>query len=522
MIRSTTAIVDMVDDPTDAESCCSSSLSTHSMHMRAALKDCSELMKRLRELLHLKSTDLRYKLDAQDIEHLSLMHNKHHIQQLFQSASLSSENIEQERELGLRSLHEKLPELDVVHVDENGWYREKDSSIPLTPYDFKQRYCVRNVPCIIRGFDELHFKNVSLNWKKAETTITDETSNESRINTSWFETYVGEDTMVPVRIDGRKTALDEDGRAEECTTKLVRLKDWIASCQQQSRNHEEVSREYLKDWHLVQLLQSKQSSCDIPLYKTPEYFERDILNNFLERYSDGGDYTFVYWGPSGSITRLHSDVLHSFSWSYNVTGSKKWTFYIPNSNSGNSNNSADNTSRSFEVIQNTGETIFVSSKIKHEVVNLVETLSINHNWITSANIDNTWQCICCEIEAIEGEIKEWGIVPLDDFEARENMLRGCIGLDVTTFFLMILLEVSEILVLVLPLIDEMTEIDNEIYEPVRSMYSLVKVLDEVSNLKEAKSFQRLEAVLGSKARAIEADALATFVVDLSDVLKVHL
>jgi hypothetical protein len=518
----------VVDDPTtDGESCCSYSLSTHSLHMRSALKDCSELMERLREWLHLKSTDdICYKLVAQDIEQLSLMNNKHHIQQLFHSAWLASGKTEQEREVGLRSLHEKLPELDIVHVDENGWYREGDednvSNIRLTPSDFKQKYCFRNVPCIIRGFDELHFKNVSLNWKKTETTITDPTSSESRINTSWFERYVGEDTIVPVRIDGTKTELDEDGRAEECTTKMMSLKDWIASCQQQSRNQEEVSREYLKDWHLVQFLQSKQSSDDdvssaIPLYKTPEYFERDILNNFLEKYSDGGDYKFCYWGPSGSITRLHSDVLHSFSWSYNVIGSKKWTFYIPNSISGSSNNSDDNTSRSVEVIQNTGETIFVSSKIKHEVVNLVETLSINHNWITSANIDNTWQCICSEIEAIEGEINEWGIVPVDDFEARENMLRGCIGLDVTTFFLMILLEVSEILVLVLPLIDEMTENDSEIYDSVRSIYSLVKVLGEVSNCKEAA--QRLEAVLGSKTRAVQADGLATFVMDLSDVLK---
>ena len=516
----------MVDHPTDG----SSLLSTHSLHIRAALDDCSELMERLRELLHL---DLRDKLDddddddgdAQAIEQQLSLNNKHHlIQHLFHSAWIASDTIEQERELGLRSLHEKL-DLDIVNVDKNGWHAEGDnasSSIRLTPSDFKQKYCVGNVPCIIRGFDKVHFKDVSLNWRKTADTTT--AANESRINTSWFERYVGGDTMVPIRIEGKKNELDEDGRAEECKTKMMSLKDWIASCHQrretvQQHNEEEVSREYLKDWHLVQLLQSKQSddddSCPAPLYKTPEYFERDILNNFLEKYSDFGDYKFAYWGPSGSRTRLHSDVLHSFSWSYNVSGTKKWTFYISNSD--------NNTRRSFEVIQNTGETIFVSSKIKHEVVNLVETLSINHNWITSANIDNTWQCICSEIEAVEGEIKEWGVVPVDDFDARENMLRGCIGLDVTSFFMMILLEVSELLVLVLSsFIDEMTENDSDIHDSVRSIYYLVKVIGKVSTCKEAKSTQRLQAVLGSKTRAIQANGLATFVVSLCDVLKTPL
>lgn len=507
-----------VDQSADEESICSSSLSTHSQHMRAALNDCSKLVERLHELLHLKSTDPSC---AQAKGQLSLnMEHRKHVQQLFHSAWLSSDNIGQERELGLRRLHE-TSELDVLHVDNNGWHRDGDkSSIPLTSSDFKREYCLRNVPCIIRGFDELEFKDISLKWRKSDTTSTDATlGNKSRINTAWFERCVGEDTMVPVRIDG-KNELDEDGRAEECETIMMSLKDWI---QQSNEGGEEVSREYLKDWHLVQLLQSRKADDEdvsraLPLYKTPEYFERDLLNNFLAKYSDGGDYKFVYWGPSGSITRLHSDVLHSFSWSYNVTGSKKWTFYIPNTNS-ESGSSDENADRSFDVIQNKGETIFVSSQIKHEVVNLVETLSINHNWITSANIDNTWQCICSEINAIEREIKEWEVIPEDDFEARENMLRGCIGLDVTTFFFMILVEVSELFVQVFSDIDEKFEIDNQImHDHAVSICNLVKVLGEVSTSEEAKTAQRLQAVLGSTSKANQAGSLAAFVLSLIDSL----
>jgi hypothetical protein len=476
------------------------------MHMRSALCDCIEQVERLRGLLNLR--------DAQDVK-------------LFQSACVATDNIEQEREIGLRRVHEKLSRsfgggdeddlimcpIDVVRVDKNGWYREGNGAcnISSTYSNFKKEYCFRNVPCIIRGLDEINFEDISLNWKRKNTDTTDATRGESRINTSWFETYVGEDTMVPVRID-RDNGLDKDGRAEECTTKMMRLKDWITSCRRK-RIQGEICREYLKDWHLLQLLRSKQpADAAAPLYKTPQFFERDLLNNFLERYSDC-DFKFVYWGPSGSITRLHSDVLHSFSFSYNVTGAKRWTFYIPNSPSD------VKTTRSFDVIQKEGETMFVPSMWMHEVVNLVETLSINHNWITSANIDNTWQCISNEIKAIDSEIRAWGTVPSDDFEAREMMLRGCAGLDVTTFFLMILLEVSELLVQVLGSANDVTVDSNDNHDSMRSICYLVKVLRDVSSCQEAKAAERLQAVLGSKTRAIQAQECASFVVDLVTILK---
>jgi len=32
-------------------------------------------------------------------------------------------------------------------------------------YQFKQKFCIRNVPCIIRGLDNLHFADVSTHWR---------------------------------------------------------------------------------------------------------------------------------------------------------------------------------------------------------------------------------------------------------------------------------------------------------------------------------------------------------------------
>ena len=40
----------------------------------------------------------------------------------------------------------------------------------------------------------------------------------------------------------------------------------------------------------------------------------------------------------------------------------------------------------FEIIQNSGETVFVPSGWHHQVYNLVDTISINHNWFNGCNI----------------------------------------------------------------------------------------------------------------------------------------
>ena len=42
--------------------------------------------------------------------------------------------------------------------------------------------------------------------------------------------------------------------------------------------------------------------------------------------------------------------------------------------------------RSYEVIQETGDVIFVPSGWHHQVHNLEDTISINHNWFNGANV----------------------------------------------------------------------------------------------------------------------------------------
>ena len=49
---------------------------------------------------------------------------------------------------------------------------------------------------------------------------------------------------------------------------------------------------------------------------------------------------------------------------------------------------ANQVERSYEVLQETGDVIFVPSGWHHQVHNLEDTISINHNWFNGANIGN--------------------------------------------------------------------------------------------------------------------------------------
>lgn len=528
-----------------------SSLSSHTVQLRKAFQDCSDGIERLRQA-------------CSDGRRLPFFDSN--TSELIRSAWVAAERYQDERRDGINDVSRRLhtfngsdsASIEVINVNDDDLLsleatRDSDMFIhnckeatQIKPRQFKQRYCARNVPCIIQGLSESDFSYVSSNWR----------SQNNHINVEWFRKYVGVNTKVPVRIDGRESnsrtnndqsgnELDSDGRATECDTVEMTLCEWIQYCQQdKQRSLHDVSKEeerqpielgstgYLKDWHLLQLLSSEHiSECvktplfndSSALYSVPSIFERDLLNKFLTQYTRG-DYKFVYWGPRESRTNLHSDVLHSFSWSYNVVGKKRWTFYVPDDNvEGNTKDA-----KSFELIQETGETIFVPSKWKHEVVNLVETLSINHNWITSSNIDLTYECLLTEISSIEKEIKEWGIVSDDDYETRENMLRGCVGLDVSMMVLMVLMELTELLVDIFSVRESAGPTQSVLYndamwESFYSIFRLRSVLEDMIFTNSARDYvkvvQRLAATLDSRAMASKITRLAEFCLELSAMLQ---
>ncbi|XP_075444133.1 2-oxoglutarate and iron-dependent oxygenase JMJD4 isoform X2 [Ascaphus truei] len=177
---------------------------------------------------------------------------------------------------------------------------------------------------------------------------------------------------------------------------------------------------YLKDWHM------KRDFPNQDVYKTPEYFSSDWLNEYWDAIA-GDDYRFVYMGPKGTWTPFHADVFRSYSWSANICGQKKWLLFPPGQEEYlrdcHGNLPYDVTSPCLqddsiypnsqqccppiEVVQEAGQMVFIPSGWHHQVYNMEDTISINHNWVNGCNVSVMWKFLQGELDAVHREIGEW-------------------------------------------------------------------------------------------------------------------
>lgn len=186
------------------------------------------------------------------------------------------------------------------------------------------------------------------------------------------------------------------------------VKNYIAYWRGKSKNEKNMPCLYLKDWHFTRQYPYYEA------YLTPEYFMSDWLNEFLDGTNNSDDYRFVYMGPKDSWTPFHADVFGSYSWSANICGRKKWLLVPP----GKENVFVDaggkllfdikldplNKIDFIEVIQEPGEIIFVPSGWHHQVWNLEDTISINHNWFNGCNINYICKQLHSSLKEVQKEI----------------------------------------------------------------------------------------------------------------------
>ncbi|KAJ8943369.1 hypothetical protein NQ318_002602 [Aromia moschata] len=195
-----------------------------------------------------------------------------------------------------------------------------------------------------------------------------------------------------------------------------------------------ISLQYLKDWHL------KLHNENDNFYEVPIYFASDWLNEY---YSEclNDDYRFVYMGPKDT-TPFHADVFTSYSWSVNVCGRKRWLMFPPGEedylkdNLGNlpyDVTKLNHTRQFFEVVQNPGEAIFVPSGWHHQVWNLDDAISVNHNWVNACNIRTMWTSMLNNLKLVRKEIED--CVGMEGFDEHcQTMLNASFGMDFYKFY----------------------------------------------------------------------------------------
>ena len=231
---------------------------------------------------------------------------------------------------------------------------ERVPIVSITEAEFAERYLRPNRPVLLTGIGTL----AETEWVTADGTP----------DIEYLVTVFG-DSSVPVA--------SPDG--SRCTMTVSEYASWW-------RGSRAGPPQYLKDWHFA------AQHPEYRAYETPPHVADDWLNDHWAALGDAdgdGDHRFVYLGPAGSRTKLHADVLFSYSWSINICGVKRWrlvrdahralvsdAYTAPRAPVGTTLPEI-----AITVEQQPGELLFVPAAWYHEVENVTDCLSINHNWI---------------------------------------------------------------------------------------------------------------------------------------------
>lgn len=86
----------------------------------------------------------------------------------------------------------------------------------------------------------------------------------------------------------------------------------------------------------------------------------------------------------------------------------------------------------FEIIQEKGDGIFVPSGWHHQVFNLLDTISVNHNFINASNIEFVWNSLKHNLISVEHEIKEFSHTPEYPSQC-QLILKSVFGMDFEDF-----------------------------------------------------------------------------------------
>merc|ERR1712000_424808 len=87
-----------------------------------------------------------------------------------------------------------------------------------------------------------------------------------------------------------------------------------------------------------------------------------------------------------------------------------------------------------KLIQNQGQAVFVPSKYYHQVKNIKNTCSINHNWINGTNLKFVSEHLEEEMIKIKKSISHLEDGMEDFYEHIQKLLKIIVGMDLKDFY----------------------------------------------------------------------------------------
>ncbi|KAK8958576.1 F-box protein [Platanthera guangdongensis] len=293
-------------------------------------------------------------------------------------------------------------------------------------------------------------------------------------------------------------------------------------------------------------------------YTTPLLFVDDWLNIYLDSHRlshdsdittnkneiNCSDYRFIYIGVKGTWTPLHADVFRSYSWSGNVCGKKLWLFLPPSQchlifdryqKSLVYDVHGDICEKKFpgfnkaiwwECTQEQNEIIFVPSGWYHQVHNLEDTISINHNWFNGHNLSWVWNLLVKDYNEAKEYIEDIRDI-CDDFESIcQRNLAANTGMNFYDFFAFLTRFALASMSLLRDLKDEdfsqSRSISRHVINNMRAIHSVASSMGSVDAFAEANSrfYPHENYVAGSDAeRIMEGPDFRVLCADLGTSLK---
>ncbi|KAL3628874.1 hypothetical protein CASFOL_027920 [Castilleja foliolosa] len=325
---------------------------------------------------------------------------------------------------------------------------EKVNGKELSYADFVEKYLARNQPVILTGLTD--------DWRACKDWVSD----DGKPNLRFFSAHFGGSTVQVADCDTKE--FTDQKRLEMSVFEFIDI--WVKLSSSGNGGDDDGKLLYLKDWHFV------KEYPDYVAYTTPNFFLDDWLNLYLDKYSmhddpesykarneiSCSDYRFVYMGAKGTWTPLHADVFRSYSWSANVCGRKQWYFLTPSQHhlvfdrymKSSVYDIFEDVCESkypgfekaiwLECTQEQNEIIFVPSGWYHQVHNLEDTISINHNWFNAFNVSWVWDLLLREYHEAKGYIEDIKDI-CDDFEGLcQKNLAANAGMDFRDFFILMI------------------------------------------------------------------------------------
>ncbi|XP_065222081.1 2-oxoglutarate and iron-dependent oxygenase JMJD4 [Planococcus citri] len=292
--------------------------------------------------------------------------------------------------------------------------------------EFFNNHLLSNTPCIIR--------NSTKRWKCSSLWVKNCKPDIDYLNSKYGE------AEVPVANCNEKYF----NAQSKCCMKFSQFADYWKKFIENGYPSSEPCL-YLKDWHFT------RDYPDENVYTVPSKFSNDWLNEYYTANPElKDDYRFVYIGPKHSWTPFHADVFTSYSWSVNVCGEKKWILLPPGEEQKMKDKTGelpysicekdcDNLGVTYLIVfQKAGDALFVPSGWHHQVWNLMDTISINHNWINGCNIDKMWLSMKRNLDDVQKEISCFKDT-MDNWHSHcQLILKSCFGMDFEDFYKLIM------------------------------------------------------------------------------------